>query len=178
MWYKSNTSWQQQCCIVKRKLFALLELFLKVFLFSWLIYCLCLYCVHKCIKKLVLNWYWMRPSPKVILDNTSCLAWSDLYHRKCSIFLFLLNNKLRGTLVIHCFQLKTLIVTYIFVMIKGIEDIIWEAWQKVNDEPRLKVIDTDDSWITYNLPSRSNICGVEVEDNINEEYHIDNRVDH
>ena len=63
-------------------------------------------------------------------------------------------------------------------MIKGIEDIIWEAWQKVNDEPRLKVIDTDDSWITYNLSSRSNICGVEVEDNINEEYHIDNRVDH
>ena len=63
-------------------------------------------------------------------------------------------------------------------MIKGIEDIIWEAWQKVNDEPRLQVIDTDDSWITYNLPSRSNVCGVEVEDNINEEYHIDNRVDH
>ena len=63
-------------------------------------------------------------------------------------------------------------------MIKGIEDIIWEAWQKVNDEPRLKVIDTDDSWITDNLPSRSNISGVEVEDNINEEYHIDNRVDH
>ena len=40
------------------------------------------------------------------------------------------------------------------------------------------VENSDNSWVTDNFAPRSNIGGVEVEDNVNEEYHINYWVDH
>ena len=61
-------------------------------------------------------------------------------------------------------------------MIKSIEDIIWKAGKKVNDEPRLEIVDSDDRWVTNHFSTWSNIGCVEVEDNVNEEYYIHNGV--
>ena len=68
--------------------------------------------------------------------------------------------------------------TYILIMIEGIEYIIRKAGEEVDQEPWLHVVDPDNSGITDHFTPGSNICGVEVEDNVNEEYHINNGVDH
>lgn len=68
--------------------------------------------------------------------------------------------------------------TYILIMIEGIEHIIRKAGKKVDQEPRLHVVDSDDSGVTDHFPPRSNISGVEIKDNVNEEYHIDNGVNY
>ena len=68
--------------------------------------------------------------------------------------------------------------THIFIVVKSIEDIIWKTREQVNDEPRLEIVDSDDCRVTDNLATRSNIRCVEVEDDVNEEYHIYNGVHH
>ncbi len=48
-------------------------------------------------------------------------------------------------------------------MVESIEDIIWETWEEVDDEPGLEIIDPYDFGIGDNLPSRTDICRMEVE---------------
>ena len=68
--------------------------------------------------------------------------------------------------------------SYVLVMVEGIKDIVGETREKVDDEPRLEIVDPDDGWVADHLPARPHVGGVEVEDDINEEYHIHYGVNH
>ena len=68
--------------------------------------------------------------------------------------------------------------TYVLVVVEGIEDIVGETREKVDDEPRLEIVDPDDGWVADHLPAGPHVGGVEVEDDIDEENHIHYRVHH
>ena len=63
-------------------------------------------------------------------------------------------------------------------MVEGIEDVIRETGEKVDDEPRLEIVDPDHGGVTDHLPPGTHVGGVEVEDDIDEENHIHYRVHH
>ena len=63
-------------------------------------------------------------------------------------------------------------------MVEGVEDIVRETWEKVDDEPRLEIVDPDDGGVADHLPAGPHVGGVEVEDDIDEENHIHDRVHH
>ena len=100
----------------------------------------------------------------------SSMTWSYLRHDKQNVYS---SNKS----LIHIDKVQSP-DTHILIMIEGIEHIIGKAGEKIYQEPWLHVVDSDDSWITDNFAPRSNIGGVKVEDNVNEEYHINYWVDH
>ena len=70
------------------------------------------------------------------------------------------------------------LLSYVLIMVEGIEDVVGQTGEKVDDEPRLEIVDSDDGGVRHDLPPRSHVGGVEVEDNINEENHIHDRVHH
>ena len=70
------------------------------------------------------------------------------------------------------------LLSYVLIMVEGIEDVVGQTGEKVDDAPRLEIVDSDDGGVGHDLPPRSHVGGVEVEDDINEEYHIHDRVHH
>lgn len=67
---------------------------------------------------------------------------------------------------------------YLFVVIERVEHVVRQTGEQVDDEPRPKVVHTDDLWIGDHLSARPNERGVEVEHNVDEEYDVDNGIDH
>ena len=63
-------------------------------------------------------------------------------------------------------------------MVEGIEDIVGETREEVDDEPRLEIVDPDDGGVAHHLPTGPHVGGVEVEDDVDEENHIHYRVHH
>lgn len=61
-------------------------------------------------------------------------------------------------------------------MIECIEDIVRQAGKEVDDEPRLEIVHPDDLWIADYLSARSHERRVEVQNNIDKEYNINNRI--
>lgn len=52
--------------------------------------------------------------------------------------------------------------THLIYILEGVDDIIWQAWQQVNNKPSLKVIHSNQLGVWDDLTGRSNKCGVEV----------------
>ena len=69
-------------------------------------------------------------------------------------------------------------ISYVLVVIEGIEDVIGQTGEEVYDEPGLEIVHPDDCGVADNLSPGPYVGGVEVEDDINEEYHIHYRVHH
>ena len=63
-------------------------------------------------------------------------------------------------------------------MIESIEDVVGEAGEEVDDEPGLEIVDPDDGGVAHHLAARPHVRRVEVEDDVNEEYHINDWVYH
>ena len=38
-------------------------------------------------------------------------------------------------------------LTHIFVVIKSVEDVVGEAGEEIDDEPRLEIVESDDLWV-------------------------------
>ena len=70
------------------------------------------------------------------------------------------------------------LLSYVLIMVEGIEDVVGQTGEKVDDEPRLEIVDSDDGGVRHHLPPRSHVGGVEVEDDVNEEDHVHDGVDH
>lgn len=52
--------------------------------------------------------------------------------------------------------------TYIFVVVECVEDIVWQAAQQVNDEPRLEVIHSYHLRIAHDFSALAHERGVKV----------------
>lgn len=52
--------------------------------------------------------------------------------------------------------------TYIFVVIECVEDVVGQATQQIDNEPRLQVVHSNDLWIANNFASGSDESGVEI----------------
>lgn len=52
--------------------------------------------------------------------------------------------------------------SHIFVVIEGVEDVVGQAAQQVNDEPRLEVVHANHLGIAHHLPALAHECGVKV----------------
>ena len=63
-------------------------------------------------------------------------------------------------------------------MIESIEDVVGEAGEEVDDEPGLEIVDPDDGGVAHHLAARPHVRRVEVEDDVNEEDHVHDGVDH
>lgn len=61
-------------------------------------------------------------------------------------------------------------------MIEGVEDVIRQTAQKIDDEPALEVVHPDDFWIGDDFATRSHERGMEIKNYVNKEYHIDDWV--
>lgn len=64
-------------------------------------------------------------------------------------------------------------ITHIFVVIEGVEDVIRQTAQKIDDEPAFEIVHPDDFWIGDDFTTRSHERGMEIKNYVNKEYHID-----
>ena len=104
--------------------------------------------------------------PPNILDNTYVffdMILSAAWQTKC---------------LFHPGQYLSSSETYILIVVEGIEHVVGKAGEEVDEEPGLHVVDPYDGRVAYHFTSGPHIRGVEVEDDVNEEYHIDDWVDH
>lgn len=75
-----------------------------------------------------------------------------------------------------CLCHASFFVTYFFIVIKGIKDIVGEARQKVNNKPAAKIIHSNYFGIGDNLSARTDERCVEVEHDVNKENHINDTI--
>ena len=68
--------------------------------------------------------------------------------------------------------------TYIFIVVKGVEHVVGQTGEQVDDEPRLEVVHADDLRITDHLAAGADERRVEVQHDIYKENHVHNRVHH
>ena len=68
--------------------------------------------------------------------------------------------------------------THIFVVIKGVEHVVGQAGEEVDDEPRLEVVHADDLGVADHLATGTHECRVEVEHNVDEEDDVHDGVHH
>lgn len=60
---------------------------------------------------------------------------------------------------------------------KGVEDVVGQTGQKIDDEPAPEVVESDDPRVGNDLPRRTDERHVEVEHYVNKEDYIDDAVD-
>ena len=63
-------------------------------------------------------------------------------------------------------------------MLEGVEHIIRQTREQVDDEPTLEIVHADDVRVGHDLAAGTDECRVEVEDDIDEEDDIDDAVDY
>ena len=68
--------------------------------------------------------------------------------------------------------------TYVFVVVESVEHIVRQTGEEIDDEPTFEVIHADDFWIGDHFTARSDKGGVEVEDDVDEEDDVNDRIDH
>jgi hypothetical protein len=68
--------------------------------------------------------------------------------------------------------------TYILVVVEGVEDVVRQAAQQIDDEPALEVVHPDDFGVGDDFSPGSHKSGVKVQNDIDEEYDVDDGVDH
>ena len=68
--------------------------------------------------------------------------------------------------------------THIFVVIEGVEHVVGQAGEEVDDKPRLEVVHADDLGVADHLSARTHERRVEVENDVDEEDDVHNGVDH
>ena len=62
-------------------------------------------------------------------------------------------------------------------MVEGVEDVVGKAGQKVNDEPRLEIIDSYHFRVRDDLAGRADVGRVKVQHDVDEEDDVDDGVD-
>lgn len=78
--------------------------------------------------------------------------------------------------IIH-FALRVTL-TYIFIVVKGVENIVREARQEVYQKPRFEIVHSYYLRVRHHLAAGPNEGRVEVEHDIDEEDHVHDRVHH
>jgi len=68
--------------------------------------------------------------------------------------------------------------THLFVVVECVEHVVRQAGQQVDDEPRPEVVHPDHLRVGHDLAAGPDERGVEVEHDVDEEYHVDDGVDH
>ena len=63
-------------------------------------------------------------------------------------------------------------------MIESVEHIVRQTGEKIDDEPTLEVIHADYFWIGDHFATGTDECSMKVEDNVDEEDDVHDRVDH
>lgn len=75
-------------------------------------------------------------------------------------------------------NISSMFRAYLIYVFKGIDDVIGQAGQQVNDEPGLQVVHSNQLWVRNDLSTRPNEGGVEVEHNVHKEDDIYHAVQH
>ena len=68
--------------------------------------------------------------------------------------------------------------TYIFIMVECVEHVVRKARKEINDEPRFKIIHSNNFGFGDNFTSRSHKSSVEVKNNVDEEDDVDDGVNY
>ena len=63
-------------------------------------------------------------------------------------------------------------------MVEGVEDVVGQAGEQVDDKPRFEIVEPDDLGVGHDLAARADVGRVKVEDNVNEKNHVHDRVQH
>jgi len=58
---------------------------------------------------------------------------------------------------------------------EGVDEVVRQAGQQVDDEPRLEIVETNDSRVGDDLAGRADERRVEVDEDVDEEDDVDNR---
>jgi len=61
---------------------------------------------------------------------------------------------------------------------EGVDEVVRQARQQVDDEPRLEVVETDDARVGDDLAGRADERRVEVDEYVDEKHDVDDRVDY
>lgn len=68
--------------------------------------------------------------------------------------------------------------THIFVVIERVEYVVRQTGEQVYDEPALEIVHADDFRIGDHLAAGTDERRVKIEDDVDEEDDIDDRIDH
>ena len=68
-------------------------------------------------------------------------------------------------------------MSYILVVVEGVEDVVGQAGEEVDDEPRLEIIDSYHFWVGDDLTGGSDVRRVKVQHDVDEEDDVDDGVD-
>ena len=69
------------------------------------------------------------------------------------------------------------LATNLVDVLEGVEDVVREAGEQVDDEPALQVVHADDVRVGHDLAVRADERRVEVEDDVDEEDDVDDAID-
>ena len=69
-------------------------------------------------------------------------------------------------------------MSYLIHVLKGVDDVIGQTGQQIDDEPGLQVVHPDELGVRNDLAPRPHKGGVEVQDNVHQEDDIHHAVQH
>ncbi|GFX36326.1 hypothetical protein TNCV_4932391 [Trichonephila clavipes] len=72
--------------------------------------------------------------------------------------------------------ISALFYTYVIVVVEGIEHVIRQTREEIDDEPTAHIIHANDLGVRNHFPSGPHESRMEVEDNVNEEDDVDDAV--